>query len=163
ERVVAPGDVTQRLLHEAVVRSVDDPLLPPGRPGVRPCGAELEPEGGGLAGQDLAPLDGELRGLLEALAAPRLDLDLAGGQLTGDVPRQGGRLAALPERLEPRRQRERLAVENLELLLDRKREILRLRVEPTGALERGVRIGDALAHRPWQVTSRPLPGSTDGR
>ncbi len=123
ERVVAPGDVAQRLLDEPVVRRVDDRLVLPARPRVRAGRAELDAEPVGEP-VELAPaLDGEPRRLGEPLAAAGLDLDLALDQLARQVLLERRALGQRLELAKAVAQGQRLAVEDLELLLDRKREV----------------------------------------
>ena len=94
ERVVAPGDVAQRALDDAVVRRVDDLLLPPRRPRVRAAGRERDADRVGLVEQRAPALDQRARGLGERLAAAGLDLDLRGDQLAGRVLAERRRVGA---------------------------------------------------------------------
>ena len=147
ERVVAPGDVAQRLLDDAVVGRVDDLLLPPRRPGVRAAGRERDAHRVGLVQQGAPMLDQLARRLGKRLAAPCLDLDLRRDQLARRVLAERRGVGARLELGEAVDQAERLGVDDLELLLDREGEILRAREVGTRLVERQQRVGDAQAHR----------------
>src|SRR6266498_4012936 len=135
EAVVAPDDVAQELVVAAVMRRVDDALLLPGAPGMRPGGGERDADRLGELEELRPPLSQPGRGLVEVLAAARADLDLRGDQLANEVLLErrpgGGRL----ELLEPVRQRQRRRIEDRELLLDREREVARLLVPLAGGAD----------------------------
>ena len=76
ERVVAPRDVAQALLHAPVVRRVDDRLLLPGAPGMRSGRAERGVEASGELDELAAALGHRGGRLRERLAAARAHLHL---------------------------------------------------------------------------------------
>jgi hypothetical protein len=119
EGVVPPDDVAEQLAVPAVVRRVDDPLVLPAAPRVRSSRAECEPEAAGQLRELGAARAHQLCGRGEAHAGARAHLDLGGDQLADQVlvdRRPGcGRLHFL----EPVDERERVGVEERELLLDR--------------------------------------------
>ena len=124
ERVVPPDDVAQELVAQAVVGRVDDSLFLPGAPGVRPGGAEGDSELLGERGQLRASLGQSNGDLGEGVATARADFDLGCDQLADEVLFElrplGGRL----QLLEAIRERQRLRVEDRELLLDGDGEIV---------------------------------------
>src|SRR5204862_7574103 len=137
EPVVAPDDVTEVFVVGAVVRRVDDPLLLPGAPRVRPNGRERDADAGREL-VELRPAFTDLRGSLrEALAAAGPDLDLGRDQLPDEVVLERRTLRRGLKPLEAVRERQRLGVEDCELLLDRQGEVL-------AVLERLVRGADLL-------------------
>ena len=123
EGVVAPDHVAKQLVVGAVVRRVDDPLVLPAAPWMRAGRTEAQVEAAG-DGVELNPaLFHPLGSLGEALAAPSSNLGLRGDQLANEV-----RLDVRPAPcglnvLEPVRERERLRVEQRELLLDGERQV----------------------------------------
>ena len=126
ERVVSPDDVPQQLVPQAVVRRVDDALFLPGAPGMGSRAAELDAEVVGQLAQLGAPLRHERRGLGEGLAAAGPDLDFGRDQLTDDVRLEVRSLGGSLQLLEAVRERERVRIEDRELLLDRDREVGRV-------------------------------------
>jgi hypothetical protein len=126
ERVVAPGHVPQAVRHAVVVLGVDDLLLLPGAPRVRAGGGQQHAAVGGQAEQPRARLALALRRLGEALALARADLDLRLDQLSGNgFGQHGVRRRRLLQLVEPLVERQRLRVEDRELLLDSDREVRR--------------------------------------
>ena len=123
ERVVAPDDVAQELVVPAVVRRVDDALLLPVRPGVRPGRAEEQAHRLGERLELRAPLGHRAGNVGEGLLAPRPDLDLGGDELADEVLLERGAARRSLDVLEPVREVERLRIEDRELLLDRDREV----------------------------------------
>src|SRR5207253_2511106 len=100
-----------------VVRRVDDALVLPSAPWMRPGGCEGDAELICKLRELRTTLGHPLRRLAEARAPSRLDLDLGGDQLADEVLvelRSGG--AGL-ELLEAIRKLERLRIEERELLL----------------------------------------------
>src|SRR5207247_8625343 len=83
ERVVAPGDITQRRLDDPVVGRVDDLLVLPARPGVRARRTEPVAHAFGDVDQGDPPPRHHVDRLRKALALAGLDLDLAADQLPG--------------------------------------------------------------------------------
>ena len=123
EGVVAPDDVAQELVVPAVVRRVDDALLLPVRPGVRPGGAEEEAHRLDERLQLRAALGHHAGDVGEALLAPRPDLDLGGDELADEMLLECRAARRSLDVLEPVREVERLRIEDRELLLDRDREV----------------------------------------
>ena len=123
EGVVAPDDVAQHLVVEAVVRRVDDPLLLPRAPGVRAGRAERDAARLGERPELLPPLAKQRGRVGERVAAAGADLDLGGDQLADQVRLELGPLRRLLELLEAVDEAERLGVEERELLLDRDGEV----------------------------------------
>ena len=76
EGVVPPDDVAEQLVVPAIVRRVDDPLLLPRAPGVRPGGAKCDTLGVGQGEQLLAPLRHTRGQLVEGVAPAGSHLDL---------------------------------------------------------------------------------------
>jgi hypothetical protein len=125
ERVVAPDDPAQDLVVAAVVRRVDDPLLVPRAPGVSPCGSEEHTETVGEFSELVTPLAHAGRRVAEAFAPPGSHLDLRGDELADQVLLELRVLRGRLELLEPVRERQRLGIEDRELLLDGDGEVLR--------------------------------------
>jgi hypothetical protein len=95
ERVVAPDDPAEDFVVSPVVRGVDDALLLPRAPGVRPGGAKEDAELVGERGQLVPALAHEDGSLREALAASGPDLYFRRNQLADEVvfelgPLRGG-------------------------------------------------------------------------
>ncbi len=84
EGVVPPRHVLQGLLHQAVVRRVDDALVLPGAPRMEPGRAERDPELRREPEEVPAALALALERVGEVLAPAGADLDLGGDQLTRD-------------------------------------------------------------------------------
>ena len=123
--VVAPGDVLEAVLDQPVVRRVDDLLVLPAREGMRAGGAEGVALGVGV-GEQLGAVEQELlRRLPEVQRPRRAHLDLRGEQLAGDALTKTRR-RRVAQRLEGAGQRQRLAVEDLELLLQAEVEVVRV-------------------------------------
>src|SRR5262245_46301390 len=123
EGVVPPDDVAEQLVVPAVVRRVDDALVLPAAPGVCADRAERDPEDGCQRRQLGAALAHPLRDLCETGTRTCADLDLACDQLADEVLVHGGAGGCRLHLLEPVHQRQRLGVEERELLLDRDREV----------------------------------------
>ena len=135
EGVVTPDDVTKQLVVSPVVGCVDDSLLLPGAPRVRADGGERDPE---PAGQlvELGPALADLRRRFgKVLAAAGPDLDLRRDQLADEVLFERRALSRGLKLLEPVRERERLGVEDGELLLDGEREIGAVLVRLSGCAD----------------------------
>jgi hypothetical protein len=125
ERVVAPDDVAEDLVVAPVVRRVDDPLLLPGAPGVRPgrCQPDAALRREAEEAQAGVVLPGDRVGEGRPLSRP--DLDLGRDQLSGDRVRERRvRAGGILELFEPLDEVERVGIEDLELLLDPDREVL---------------------------------------
>ena len=118
ERVVAPDDVAQELVVPPVVRRVDDPLLLPVRPRVRPGRAEQEPHRLDERLQLRAPLGDRRRDVRERLLLAGADLDLGGDELADEVLLERRPARRRLDVLEAVREVERLGIEERELLLD---------------------------------------------
>jgi hypothetical protein len=115
---------------------------------VRPGRAERDPEPLREGVKLLAPLADTRRALVEGVAAARADLDLRGDQLAHEVVFQLGAPGRGLEVLEPVDERQRLGVEDRELLLDGHGEVAR-------RLELLVREPDLLVRRkPLGVSHR---------
>ncbi len=123
EGVVAPDDVAQQLVVAAVVRRVDDPLLLPGRPGMRARGAEGEVHRFDERLQLSAALRHRGRDVGERLAATGLDLDLGRDQLTDEIGLERGAGCGRLHVLEAVDEIESGRIEERELLLDRDGEV----------------------------------------
>ena len=123
EGVVPPDDVAEQLVVAAVVRRVDDPLVLPAAPRVRPGRAERDAERPGERPELRPPLPHLLRGLGEALAASGANLHLGGDQLADQVLVHRRARCGRLQVLETVDERERLRVEDRELLLDGERQI----------------------------------------
>jgi hypothetical protein len=126
EGVVAARDVAQVAEQALVVVRVDDLLLPPRAPGVRPGGHQQGAAVGREPEQPRARLALARQGVREGLAPVRADLDLRRDQLSSHASRED--LVALRGRaqlLEALHERARLGVEDAELLLDPDREVRR--------------------------------------
>src|SRR5690349_14248550 len=123
EGVVAPDDVAENLVVSAVVRRVDDSLFLPGAPRMSADAGERDPK----SPRELVELNAalaDLRGRLgKAFAATGSHLDLRGDQLADEVLLERGSLRRRLQLLEPVRQRQRLGVEDGELLFDREGEV----------------------------------------
>src|SRR3954465_9478820 len=124
EAFVAPDDVPQDLVVPPVVRRVDDPLVLPSAPGMRAGRREPDVEAADELGELLPALRHLLGDLRKRRTASRLDLDLGGDQLADEVLVELGARGGALELLEAIRQLERLRIDELELLLDRDREVL---------------------------------------
>ena len=124
ERVVAPDDVAEDLVVAAVVRRVDDPLVAPARPRVRPGARERDPERLDERGELGAPLGHRRRDVGERRLLARLHLDLGRDQLADEVRLERRVPRRRLDLLEPVDEVERLGVEQRELLLDRDGEVL---------------------------------------
>ena len=143
ERGVLPDHVAKDLIVEAVVRRVDDPLVLPARPGMRPGRAENETERLDETAELIATLDEGGGSRDERLESARLDLRLGRDQLPGEVlldNRPGGGLLNV---LEPVDEVERRRVEKRELLLDGNREV-RAGIEALACLAKELIVGNAL-------------------
>ena len=103
ERVVAPRDVLQAVLHAPVVLGVDDVLLAVVRQRVRAGGGERDAVGVGEREQPPARLALELQRVLDVLAAAGADLDLGGDQLAGDRDRRAPGPSAASARIASKR------------------------------------------------------------
>ena len=124
EGVVAPGHVLQPLLHPAIVLGVDDLLLLPRAPGVGAGGGQQGPLLAGHAEQASPGLALSCEGVSQVLAPPRPDLDLRPDQLAGHrLGQHGIALGRVPQLVEALRQRQRVRVEDPELLLDADRVV----------------------------------------
>ena len=115
---------TEKLVVGAVVRRVDDPLVLPGAPGVRTYGGKRDSEAAGELLELCAPLADLHCRLGEARATARSDLDLGRDQLADEVLFERRPLRRGLELLEAVGETEGLRIENRELLLDRKGEVL---------------------------------------
>ena len=124
EGVVAPDDVPEDLVVAPVVRRVDDPLIAPARPGVRPRGPEREAEWLDERGELGAALGEGRRDVRERRLLPGLDLDLGRDQLADEIRLERGASHGSLHVLEAIDEVERLGVEQRELLLDGDREVL---------------------------------------
>ena len=118
EGVVAPDDVAEQLVVSPVVRRVDDSLLLPGAPRMSPDGGERDPQAAGELLELCAPLPDFRGGLREAFAPARSNLDLGGDQLADKVLLERRSSSRRLQLFEPVRERQRLRVEDRELLLD---------------------------------------------
>ena len=149
ERVVAPHDVAEQLVVATVVRRVDDPLVLPAAPRMRPGAAEPDLKLACDGVQLDAPLRHRAHRLAEGLAAAGAHLDLGSDQLTDDVRRQVGLDRRAVELLEAVGQFERIEIEQRELLLDRDGQV-GAGVELRARLRDELLPRDALflAHRP---------------
>ena len=137
EGVVAPDDVPEDLVVSPVVRGVDDALVAPARPWVRPGRAEREPERLDEGRQLRAPLGERGRDVGERLLLAGLHLDLGRDQLADEVRLEDRALRRGLDLLEPVHEVEGLGVEERELLLDRDGEVL-------GGVEALARLGEKL-------------------
>ena len=140
ERVVAPDDVAQQLVVSPVVRRVDDALLLPVRPRVRPGRAEQKPHRLDERPQLRATLGDRGRDVRERLLLARSDLDLGGDELADEVLLERGPARGGLDVLEAVREVERVRIEDRELLLDRDGEVgrrLELRARLRDQLVRG--------------------------
>ncbi len=117
EGVVLPDDVPEELVVAPVVRRVDDPLILPVGPRMRARRPERDPEPArGL--QQLGPtLRERCDRFRDARTAARLDLDLGGDQLAGDVVCERRLVDQRPELLVPVDHVEAVGIEECELLL----------------------------------------------
>ncbi len=118
EAVVAPDDVLEDLVVAAVVRRVDDPLVLPGAPGMRPGRAQCHSECVGQLLELHAALADPPGQLLEVVGAAGADLDLGGDQLADQVRLERRARGGGLQLLEAVAQRKRPGVEDRELLLD---------------------------------------------
>ena len=143
ERVVAPDDVAKDLVVSAVVRRVDDPLVLPAAPRMRPGAAERELQLARDAVDLGAPLAHRGRGLAEVLAPAGAHLDLGCDQLADDVRCEIGLERRGVELLEAIGERERVRIEQRELLFDGEREV-GAGLEVVAALRDQLLPGDAL-------------------
>ena len=152
EGVVPPHDVAKDLVVPPVVRRVDDALVLPAAPRVRPGAAERKLQLARDTVDLAAPLLHGGRRLAEVLAATGAHLDLRGDQLADDVRGEVGLECGGVDLLEAIRERERVRVEERELLLDGDREV-GAGVEVVAALRDQLLPGDALfvAHSAQRV------------
>ena len=118
ERVVPPDDVAKELVVPAVVRRIDDPLVLPAAPGMRSGRAEGDPEPGHQCGELRPALAHPLGRLGETGAPPGPHLDLARDQLADEVGVHGRARSGRLDLFEAVDERERLRIEEGELLLD---------------------------------------------
>ena len=123
EGVVAPDDVAEQLVVAAVVRRVDDPLVLPVGPRVRPGRGKTDPERVRERFELHTPLRHRRRDVGERLEPPGLDLDLGGDQLADEVRLEHGPLRRRLQLLEAVDEVERRRLEQRELLLDRNGEV----------------------------------------
>ena len=108
ERVVAPDDVAEQLVVSPVVRRVDDPLLLPVRPRVRPGRAEQEPHRLDERPQLRSALGDRGGNVRERLLLAGSDLDLGGDELADEVLLERGAARGRLDVLEAVREVERL-------------------------------------------------------
>ena len=123
EAVVAPDDVAEDLVVAAVVRRVDDALVLPAAPRMRPRGAEQDVEAPGELEELAPPLGHGGGGFGERPALAGADLDLGRDQLADEVLGERRPLGARLQLLEAVDELQRGRVEDRELLLDRHREV----------------------------------------
>src|SRR6185503_3934875 len=123
EGIVAPDDVAEHLVVEAVVRRVDDPLLLPRAPRVRAGRGEGDSPRLDELPELLPALAEERSRVGEGVAAAGADLDLRRNQLADEMRLELGSPRRFLELLEAVDEAERLRVDQRELLLDGDREI----------------------------------------
>ena len=155
EGVVAPDDVAKDLVVSPVVRRVDDALVLPAAPRMRAGAAERELQLARDTVELAAPLLHRGRRLAEVLAAAGAHLDLGRDQLADDVRCEIGLERRRIDLLEAIGERERVRVEQRELLFDGEREV-GAGVEVVAALRDQLLPGDALlvAHSAQRVAVR---------
>src|SRR5262249_10075595 len=118
ERVVAPDDVSEQRVVPPVVGGVDDPLLLPWAPGVRPGRAQFDAESVSESPELGPSLADPGRGLREGRASSGTDLDLGRDQLADQMRLELGAPRPLLELPETIHERERVRAEGRELVLD---------------------------------------------
>ena len=155
EGVVAPDDITEDLVVAAVVGCVDDPLVLPAAPRMRPRAAERDLQFTRDAVNLAAPLLHRCGRLAEVLTPPGPHLDLRRDQLADDVRCEIRLERRRVDLFEAIREREGVRIEECELLFDGEREV-GAGVEVVAALRDQLLPGDALlvAHSAQRVSVR---------